>query len=88
MQRFITGGRRRKTIGGTYGKLVDALYRKYNMTAKDGYSNPCRVINVLLADDDVFCNTTLTTIIESSGQYRVFPFFNGSSVRPSQLNVE
>ncbi len=50
------------------------------MTEKDGYNNPCRVVNVLLADDDVFCNATLASIIETSGQYRVFPFYNGAAV--------
>lgn len=65
---------------GTFGSTVEALFKCYKISVGDGYKNPCRVINVVLADDDVFCNATTTKIIEASGQYRVFPFYNGNAV--------
>ncbi len=69
---------KRQVLGGSYGNMVDELYRKCHVKAADFY-NPCSVVNVLLADDDVLSNMALKKIVESSGNYRVFPFYNGLS---------
>ncbi len=72
-----------QTISGNYGTIIDAMHQKYRgqEQQQEGYYNPCSVAKILLADDDVLSNLALRSMIEQSGLYRVFTFYNGVDVR-------
>lgn len=72
--------RRRQATGGNYGEVVQRLHEKCNVKEGEGF-DPCRVVNVVLADDDVLSNMALRNMIEQQpGKYQVFPFYNGLAV--------
>ena len=73
------GRRRKQTIGGDYGKTIEELFNKYNVNKETAY-NPCTVVKILLADDDILSNLALRKMIEEDGQYQVFAFYNGVDV--------
>ncbi len=64
---------------GSYGKLVEKVLRKHQTTEYENL-NPCKVAKILLADDDGLSNMALRSMIEQSGKYQVFSFYNGLDV--------
>ena len=57
--------------------MIEELYHKYNIEEKEQF-NPCKIVKILLADDDVFSNFLLRKLLEDSGEYQVFQFYNGA----------
>jgi hypothetical protein len=68
-------------MGGDYSRMVDELYKEYNVN-KDKAYNPCTIVKILLADDDVLSNSALRRMIEQDAKYQVTNCFNGVEVRP------
>ncbi len=66
-------------MGGNYGKVIEDLYKKYNINDKERY-NPLTVKKIILADDDPNSNYTLRATIEQCGRYQVLPFYSGADV--------
>jgi hypothetical protein len=58
---------------------VQEVYEKY-YGPEGGVANPLSEPKILLADDDIFSNMALRSMIESSGQYHVHSFYNGADV--------
>jgi len=63
-------------MGEEYKKIVESLFTSYNVKQSDQF-NPYKVHKILIADDDVFCNTMLRNMIEENAKYQVNSFFNG-----------
>ena len=59
--------------------MVEELYNKCNVNKATAY-NPCTVVKIILADDDILSNLALRKMIEEDGQYQVFSFYNGVDV--------
>ena len=68
--------RKKNIIGGNYRRLIDEMYQKYNVKV----CNPCKQKNIILADDEATCQSMIKQMIERSGDYKVFGFFNGADV--------
>ena len=79
MRSIKTSNRRRETIGGGYGQVVEELYHKYNVKDQERF-NPCKIAKIMLADDDIMNNLAMRTMIEHDGKYQVFSFYNGVEV--------
>eukprot|EP01022_Parablepharisma_sp_SALTPOND_P023728 TRINITY_DN50_c1_g1_i1.p1 TRINITY_DN50_c1_g1~~TRINITY_DN50_c1_g1_i1.p1 ORF type:complete len:966 (-),score=71.76 TRINITY_DN50_c1_g1_i1:1283-4180(-) len=78
---FYERNRLKQAISGNYGNIVDEVYEKYNKK-QEAYYNPCTIAKVLLADDDILSNLALRSMIEQTGLYKVFTFYNGVDVSP------
>jgi len=63
-------------MGEEYKKIVESLFTSYNVKQSDQF-NPYKIHKILIADDDVFCNTMLRNMIEEDAKYQVNSFFNG-----------
>ncbi len=74
-------------MGGNYGQVIDEMFDKYNVKSTDAY-NPCNVVKIILADDDVLSNLALRSMIEQAGAYQVFPFYNGVDVSLPSHNTD
>ncbi len=58
------------------------MYKKYNVME----FNPCKTKKIILADDEVTCQSMVKRMIEDSGAYEVLAFFNGADV--SDMHTE
>jgi len=70
---------RKQTAGGYYQNIIEDLCATFNKTEKE-IVNPRTTTHIIMADDNIFCNSTLKTIIEKLGKYQVHAFFNGVEV--------
>lgn len=59
--------------------MVNDLYTKFNRRDSE-YCNPYNVFKIIMADDDIMCNTALKTMLEKLGKIQVYSFYNGVNV--------
>ena len=71
--------RRSETTHAPDPHLIEEMCDKYQLN-KDMITPPPVAAKVLVADDNVFCNTALKGLIESCGNYQVLTFYNGADV--------
>jgi hypothetical protein len=67
---------RRRFISKDYRKLINELSKNYDVEVYD----PEKMKKIVMADDDVASLAILKSMIEKTGNYKVFGFFNGLDV--------
>lgn len=70
--------RKKDLITNEYGKLVADLHSA--VKSKEKLFNPCMMIKIILADDEIISRSAVQSMIESSEKYHVFAFSNGIEV--------
>jgi len=67
---------RRASMSEDYRKLINQLGKNYDVKVYD----PERMKKIIMADDDVTSLAILKNMIEKTGDYKVFSFYNGLDV--------
>lgn len=67
---------KRTFISEDYRKLINELGKNYDVKVYD----PEKVKKILMADDDVTSLSILKNMIEKTGDYKIFSFYNGLDV--------
>ena len=76
---FLLYNRKNDKIHANYGKIVNDMYKAFDVKKSDQFV-PFEMNKILLADDDILCNMTLKCMIEKNGKYQVNSFYNGLSL--------
>ncbi len=71
------GYRRSHASQGQFEQIVEEIKQRQKESSLAGESVAENALKVLLADDDVFSNLTLKTMIERTGKYQALACFNG-----------
>lgn len=62
------------------------MHAKRNLKKEESF-NPCNVKKIMLIDDDTLCNFGARSMIEASGRYQVFSFYNGADVNEKLILI-
>ena len=70
----------RQSTQEQYDQILEEIKQKQRESMSSLGNTNEKLVKLLLADDDVFSNLAVKTMIEKTGKYQIFSCFNGQEV--------